>query len=576
MIRPIKIASCPKSPTSELGKARDPAETVVAMKALLTERGRGILAETRRIDQGRLGIPVYMSVCGRNAREIMPTRKQMGKGATPSQAEASALMELVERHAFFSFWQDPPGAARASWSEAGKKFGPALVPLKEMLLSVGDDISEGEAGAILDRLEWLFYPATRLDDGRTVWLPLDWFRMLGEFNGSAAGNNMTEALLQGLSELVERHVSAIASREHPVLPTISRDSITNPVLLKLLGAFSSNGVNLLLKDMTLGMPLPTIAAFAWDPATFPDRSELVFTAGTAASPEQAAIRAITEVAQLGGDFCSGSVYEASGLEKYAELAEAQWLQAGPEISLATLPDISSPDLADEVLGATKGLAPLTVYAIETPSPGPGAAACWCVCPGLQFRERDRNASIGLFAGRRMAEELAPEEAATGLLTIQGIYGRRHFLPFFEGILALRKDEIQHALEFFDESLELAPDAESAAMAAFYAGHSERLRENWEEARSWLERALTLDPAMKEAVNLLGICHYKNGNYAEAESCFDRALKLDRGSAMDLANRGVCRKLLGRHSEAAEDLAAALELDPSLEFAARHLRELEKK
>ena len=54
-----------------------------------------MLAETRRIDTGRLGIPVYLSVCGEAARAVMPTRKQMGKGASPEQAEASALMELA-------------------------------------------------------------------------------------------------------------------------------------------------------------------------------------------------------------------------------------------------------------------------------------------------------------------------------------------------------------------------------------------------------------------------------------------------------------------------------------------------
>ena len=31
------------------------------------------------------------------------TQKQMGKGGSPAQAEASALMELVERFSFFSF-----------------------------------------------------------------------------------------------------------------------------------------------------------------------------------------------------------------------------------------------------------------------------------------------------------------------------------------------------------------------------------------------------------------------------------------------------------------------------------------
>ena len=61
-----------------------------------------------RIDSGRLDIPVYLSLLGVDARRVVPTHKQMGKGATPVQAEASALMELVERFSFFSYLDDGP------------------------------------------------------------------------------------------------------------------------------------------------------------------------------------------------------------------------------------------------------------------------------------------------------------------------------------------------------------------------------------------------------------------------------------------------------------------------------------
>ena len=74
------------------------------VKARLEEKCKGVLAMTDRVDTGRLGIPVFVSQCGPGARKIMPTRKQMGKGASPEQAEASALMELVERFSYFSFW----------------------------------------------------------------------------------------------------------------------------------------------------------------------------------------------------------------------------------------------------------------------------------------------------------------------------------------------------------------------------------------------------------------------------------------------------------------------------------------
>ena len=119
----IKIHPCPKGYVTDLDKTCTPEETVNRAREALTQSGKRILAQTRRIDTGRLGIPVYMSVCGEDAREIMPTRKQMGKGASGPQAEASALMELAERFSFFSFWNTPQNFQPMTWSQAKVAFG---------------------------------------------------------------------------------------------------------------------------------------------------------------------------------------------------------------------------------------------------------------------------------------------------------------------------------------------------------------------------------------------------------------------------------------------------------------------
>ena len=89
----IRLQSCPKGYTRDLDKTISPQETYERVQARMQAAGLDILAEVRRVDVGRLGIPVYLSVCGRDARGIMPTRKQMGKGSSPEQARASALME---------------------------------------------------------------------------------------------------------------------------------------------------------------------------------------------------------------------------------------------------------------------------------------------------------------------------------------------------------------------------------------------------------------------------------------------------------------------------------------------------
>jgi len=123
----LKLKDCMKVYTMDQDKAVPPAETVARVKARLEEKCSGVLEETKRVDTGRLGIPVFLSICGPAARAIMPTRKQMGKGASPDQAEASALMELVERFSYFSFWADEGNFTLATWSEAEARFGAQLI-----------------------------------------------------------------------------------------------------------------------------------------------------------------------------------------------------------------------------------------------------------------------------------------------------------------------------------------------------------------------------------------------------------------------------------------------------------------
>lgn len=75
---PIRLQPCPKGYAKDLDKAIAPTQTINQVKERLKTLNLDILAETKRVDVGRLGIPVYLSMCGGLARAIMPTRKQMG------------------------------------------------------------------------------------------------------------------------------------------------------------------------------------------------------------------------------------------------------------------------------------------------------------------------------------------------------------------------------------------------------------------------------------------------------------------------------------------------------------------
>ena len=581
-----KLQSTPKGYTADSDKLCSPDQTVARVKGLFEKHG-GILGELRRTDTGRLGIPVYLSICGPKARGVMPTRKQMGKGASPAQAEASALMELAERFSYFSFWANEANFTSATWSEAQARWPGLVMPIAQVLKSVQDPLPEDQAARLLDLLPWRFFPATRVLDGDTVMTPLDWFKKLNEFNGSSAGNCLEESILQGACELVERHVSAVIDREELRLPTVRLSGAAHggdpegfagqvdPVLGNLAAAFERNGVKLWIKDFSLGMPVPTVGALAYDPATLGMRSEIVFTAGTATSPVKAAVRAVTEIAQLAGDFETGSNYEASGLRKFTSLDQLDWVVNGPDSSLLDLPDLDLPDMLDEISAFASGLQDqgYTLYTVETTQPELNVAANYNFVPGFHFRERSPRASLGMFVGRVLAEEAAEELAVKGLGVLAEVCPGAPYLPFHQGLLAMRQGDMREAMSLFAMAEPLQPHPEEEALAVFYRAYGHTQLQEWDEAEPLLARAIDLSPEVKEYYNLRGVSRFKSGNYADAANDFEAALALDSGSAMDLANLGLCHKFLGHAEAAAEFLGRALEMDPGLDFARRHLDEI---
>lgn len=572
----FRLQDCFKAYTADQDKAVAPEQTVARVKARLEKKCPGVLEETRRVDTGRLGIPVFLSVCGPAARAVMPTRKQMGKGASPAQAEASALMELVERFSYFSFWEDAGNFVLATWDEAHERFGESLMDIDRIRQSVDDDLTREDARRLMNLVRWRFCEVLDVASGKNVAVPLDWFKTLNEFNGSSAGNTPEESVLQGACELVERHVSAIVDRQSPALPTIRQDTLADPVLKDLCERFRANGIMLLLKDFSLGMPVPTVAALAFDPKTYPTLSEIVYTAGTAASPVKAAVRAVTEIAQLAGDFETARVYEASGLRKFTDPGQFAWLTEGAEVDLVELPCIEDANIRVELARLAEGLKALGywLHTVDTTHPDLAVSANYSFVPGFDFRERTRHRSLGLFVGRKLAEEASEDEAEAGLAVLAEVTPNASYLPFYRALLALRQGNLERAAELFAQAEPNQPAAEERALCAFYQAYALSQESAWEAAIAHLDRAIALDGEVKEYFNLRGVGRFKAGDYALAKQDFHAVLALDSGSAPDLANLGLCHKFLGERDEAVQCLEASLGLDPSLEYARKHLDELQ--
>lgn len=83
----IRLKDCFKHYTLDQDKFCSPTETVERFKKRLEELKLDVLEEVKRIDNGRLDIPVYFSVCGKDALHIIGTKNRWGKAAPRSRHE---------------------------------------------------------------------------------------------------------------------------------------------------------------------------------------------------------------------------------------------------------------------------------------------------------------------------------------------------------------------------------------------------------------------------------------------------------------------------------------------------------
>lgn len=575
MSHKIVLKDAFKGYTLDQDKVITPEETVRRFRAKLKALNLDILDRTVRIDNGRLGIPVYFSLCGKDALEVIGTKKQMGKGCTPQQSEASAVMELAERFSFFSFCKDQGNF----FTETYRNVKDRALPLEMIALSVHDQSEDLErATEIFSNLPLRWTWAYNLTAQQEVLVPFNWFYTINEFNGPSAGNCVEEALSQGISEVVERHVSSIVSRNRLKVPSISLKSVRDPAALDLLGQYEKAGVKLFVNDFSLDTGIPSIGVLAYDPSTFPSRSEIVWTAGTTPGPHKALIRALTEVAQLAGDFNTSGNYVASGLPKFTTLEEAEFvLQPGREIPIQSLPDLSNDNIRVEVENCISALARagMSVLAIDVTHAGLQIPSFYTIIPGAHFRERSAGTSLGLFSAKLIAEGGNPLWAISELEKMDRLLPGKYYVHFFLGTCRLALEEPGKALRFFESALALGPKEQDIPSIYSYMGVCLKDLGQYREAIAALHRAEALDRERTDVYNLMGFCYYKLKEHEKAIDCFRRVLELNPASAIDYANIGSNYRDMGDRDRAVRFYRLALELDPTIDFARENLQRLEK-
>ncbi len=572
-----------KGTGAEYDKVRSPDETLEWVRERLERLDIPVLQETERIDHGRLGIPVYVSRYTPHAASLTGTYKQMGKGITAAQAEASAVMELVERFSVFWF-RDNFEFIRCGVAELESGRGEVSMPLTHMtrVFSSRETLDAVEDLIPEIPLQWAGGIVPLSDHASasvSTMVPFSWHWPINEYNGSAAGNSLEEAAVQAISEVVERHVCSVISRDQLRTPEIDPASLTDPAAVELLERFTRLGIRVVLKDFSLGTGIPTVGAVAWDPSTLPHRSEIVYTAGTSPDPQRAVIRALTEVAQLAGDFDTDGRYLESGLPKFESLDDMAYILEPEEVvPVDALPACASDNFLHEVRQMCRGLedAGLSIYLLDITHPVLEVPAVYAVMPGNQFRDRTTGLDPVYHSARVAASafEWAPDRAIASLSAMYERFPQRFETAFFLARCFEEAGDPARAAELYSVALGLDPGHEAASIRC-HLGVCMRLLGDVDGAVKELLAARSINPGLKEIHNQLGFCYYSSGEYYKAIECFEAAIEIDPGSAIDYANIGSNLRKLGMYGPALKWYGMALELDPGLDWAHEHVKEIRR-
>ncbi|WGF88325.1 YcaO-like family protein [Marinivivus vitaminiproducens] len=373
--------------TAETGwRLRSPSATLALIRPHLESFGITRIANLTGLD--RIGIPTVM-VCRPNSRSVAVS---LGKGLDLDAALASGVMEAIEvAHAEtmtlplkLNSYHELAGRHRLADPERLPRLeGAGWDPGRRMLWLEGQDL-------VADRPVWLPHELVSAD--YTLPLPPGSLVFAANTNGLASGNDMAEAQLHGLFEVIERDAVTLwrlegsAGRERTRLDLATVD---DPACRGLLERFAAADVAVAVWDVTSDLGLPTYYAMIQDRAGGdPD-----FGGGCHTAPEVALARALTEAAQTRLASISGArddflpeLYDRDRRERRERTAR-HWLREGaPALGFDRWPRVAQAPAAallPPVLDRLAGQGLDQAIAVDLSRPDMPVAVARVVVPRLE-------------------------------------------------------------------------------------------------------------------------------------------------------------------------------------------------
>lgn len=323
-----------------------PEKTWEKIEPVTKEIGVTRIARIDGLD--RVGIPVYSA--------IRPSAKEgaisvyAGKGATDIQARVSSAMEAIERYS----------------AEYDEKSNVELTlkpenPINLEELIVPRNISSG-IGNINNtkNIEWvrgydIINNETVEIPANSVFHPYEGKRLFrSNTNGLASGNSREEAIFHGILEVVERDAWSISELSKRTYKKINIEGAKNPIIHELMEKFNKSKINIVLKDLTSEVGIPTIAAIS-DDDVLKDPALLCMGVGCHLHPEIAVIRALTEVAQSRAtqihgareDTIRGDVVRKISYDRMKRI-HRKWFEHREEVNIEDMPNNAKLNLKRDI------------------------------------------------------------------------------------------------------------------------------------------------------------------------------------------------------------------------------------
>ena len=246
----ITLTSAPKQYTHDQDKVVEPTATVAKAMARLEQLGEEGAAPTIAVR----AVPIAGAYSFGASTAALATS---GKGLTPAQAQASAVMEFCERYSWLHFDYASRPDYRFTSYEALLQRGVRTVVPSYFLNNFADLSGKDAILAEIVRTPLKWVAGTRLDDSQPFYYPLNWHNLVFSSNGLASGNSLEEAILQGLCEVIEREniyrLLMLGEAGFDVDP----DSLQHPLLTTVRDNAAAGGIDFKIKNVTGELSVPT-------------------------------------------------------------------------------------------------------------------------------------------------------------------------------------------------------------------------------------------------------------------------------------------------------------------------------